>query len=106
MKDYTNVKPETAKREEYPPTLSFPETGGEGVYQAVEVKLDVHTTYGPKTVVQVVDRQGKKWSIFWPGKLPLPPVATPFKFGRKDKKSFFLSVPETEAEMRAIWPLP
>lgn len=92
------------KLKEFPPTHEL-ESGKDVVAIALEQR-EVETRYGDRTVVECVIRgedESKVFTIWWPLKLPSPPLQTPFYLKRISKKNYELLVPENAQEEQEMW---
>lgn len=93
-----------SEKREYPETLALKD-GDTVVAIAVEQRTAT-TQYGERIVVESIVRgqsQDKTFTLWWPRKLPTPPLSTPFALTRKTKSDYALSVAETEDEMKTLW---
>ena len=102
--EYTNEKANQKKREDFPPTHHL-ESGAAVVGLALEIRRGVETQYGERDVLHIVTREDESTlrTLWWPRRLPLPNLNTPFYLKRLTEKAYRLLLPETEEEQKELW---
>lgn len=102
--DFSNKKGQAKPREEFPETHRLG-IGQSFVGLALEQKRDIDTQYGKKDCIVMALRgnEQKTFTFWWPHRLPLPPLNTPFFIARPSEKEYRLVVSETDEEMKDLW---
>lgn len=108
MKEVGNVKAVVGESAKFPETVKL--ELGKAVVMIWNGDRREHNGQAILDVLLVEDRATTR-SVFWPVKLPLPPVATPFKIVKvKDgvkgqaRAQYSLLMPTTDAERLELWP--
>lgn len=101
MRDVSNEK---KAENQFPETLNFAETGQGFVLLGKDVRPNIATKYGERTVVECIERQSKKrYSVWWPKGIPLPTLTFPFMLVRLSKKDWKLVTCDTREEAIELW---
>lgn len=101
MRDVSNKKGEENK---FPATLEFKDSGEGFVLLGKQIRTNVETRYGVRTVVECVERQTKQLrSVWWPQGIPVPSLALPFMLIRLSKRDWKLVTCDTREEAIELW---
>jgi hypothetical protein len=105
MASYSNAKSNKGKGKEFPETLRV-EPGMTVVGMALEIERDIVTEYGKRDVCRIIRREtgeGKMFTLWWPRRIPLPNLLTPFILKRTSEKEYSAIFPDDEDEAKLIW---
>ena len=95
-----------AKRSEFPETYQL-EVGDTMIACALEIRPNVKTKYGPRTVIECVVRgadAAKTWTFWWPSKVAvLPAIHGAFMVHRTEKNEYRVLCADTADEATKLW---